>query len=375
MAKKKKVRRSSTSKRKRPVRPYISLFRQRFIISSLAVLVLLFGTQVPITQNYNSAQQSVLGDEEKKEEKQEEKREEKKEENKGSKSKQEEQKKTEERKQEEQKKETEKPANTVKSNSVKSSGTPTTSKEVSQTKNETITPDGRKTKTEFKGNKQETEIETADGQKIKTKIEDDGSTKIEIEQGELKLKYKSENGQIVRKVEDENGKEVEMEDDELNELEEAVENELEDDDITLGPTADNKLSVTKNQVTAVTDFPLSIDVTTKQLIVTTPQGQKSVAILPDQAVQNLLATGIVNAIDTQNTGTATQDELGTFDGTVRLEIRNNEVIYKIDGEKTHSLLGFIPVTSPVTVFVSADTGLTVAKQQTFLVAVIDFLSP
>ena len=76
-----------------------------------------------------------------------------------------------------------------------------------------------------KGNKSETEIETADGQRIKTKIEDDGTTKVEIESGKLKLKYVIENGKLVLKIENESGEEVELSDDELSE----IENELEDD--------------------------------------------------------------------------------------------------------------------------------------------------
>ena len=44
-------------------------------------------------------------------------------------------------------------------------------------------------KTQDTGNGRETEIETEDGQKIKTKVEDDGSSKIEIEHNDYKIKY------------------------------------------------------------------------------------------------------------------------------------------------------------------------------------------
>lgn len=388
MAKKKKIRRSSSP-------THISLFPRWFIISSLAVLAFLFSTQMPITQNYISTPQSVLGDEEIKEEKKDEKLEEKKdseykqeeqkktekrkgeeekEENKGSENKQEEQKKTEEKKQEETKKNVEQKIESVKPQKIFNQNTSTSSNETPKTRVETVSPDGVRIKSKSEGNKRETEIETADGQKIKTKVEDDGSTKIEIEQGELKVKYKSENGQIVRKVEDENGREVELEDDELDELETAIDDELEDDDLSLRSINNDKLAVTKNQVSATTDFPLSIDAETKQLVATTPDGQKIITILPDQAVQNLSTSGIINTVDTQNTDTSSLPS-ESFTGTLTLETRNNDVVYKINSVKTHRMLGFIPVTAPVTAFVSADTGMTVAKQQSILVAVIDFLSP
>lgn len=371
MVKKKKSRRSKPAKRKTPTRKHVSLFRRWLTTGSIAVLALLLSAQVPITQTYISTPQSVLGDEDK----QEEKRKEKKEENKGSENKQEEQKKTEEKKQEETKKNIEQKIESVKPQKVFNQNTSALSNETPKTRVETVSPDGVRTKSKSEGNKRETEIKTADGQKIKTKIEDDGTTKIEVENGAVKLKYKVENGQIVRKAEDETGEEIELEDDELDELEDALEQELKDDDLSLDQADDNKLSVTKNQVTATTDFPLSIDVATKQLVVTTPQGQKSVTILPDQAVQNLLATGLVNAIVPKNTDTGTRDQLGAFDGTVKLETQNDEVIYKISGKKTHHLLGFIPVTTPVTAIVSADTGATLSRQQSLLSSVIDFLSP
>ena len=50
------------------------------------------------------------------------------------------------------------------------------------------------------GNKKETEVKTADGQRIKTKVEDDGTTKIEIEYGKLKAKYVWEDNELKLKT-------------------------------------------------------------------------------------------------------------------------------------------------------------------------------
>lgn len=261
--------------------------------------------------------------------------------------------------------------NTTTTNTTVTSGS---SRKSIKSKTVTISPSGVKMKTETEGNKRETEIETVDGQKIRTKIEDDGATKIEIENGTLKLKYSIENGQVVLKAEDEDGEEVEIEDDELEELESNVEDELEDDDIKLVATTDNQLALTQNQIAALTDFPLSINAETKQLVVTTPAGQKTVWVLPGEAVDNLLATGIVNKIETPPSGLAAQDQLGTLTGVVEIETRDNEIVYKIKGSKVHHVLGIIPITTPVTAFVSTDTGLTVAKQQSILTNFIDLLS-
>lgn len=248
------------------------------------------------------------------------------------------------KKAEEQSKEAEKKAEEQQKESAKSSNSG--SPEFPKTKTETISPTGIKSKTQTEGKKSETEIETPDGRKIKTKVEDDGTTKVEVEHGQLKLK-----------------------DDELGELED----ELAEDNIKIA-TGSGKTVLAKNNVAAFTDFPLSIDVGTNQLIVTTPAGQKVVAVLPDQAVQNLLATGIVNKIE-QSSDPNLTSELGQLGGVVKLEIRNNEVVYKVKGIKTHNLLGFIPVDTSTTAFVSAQTGQPVAQEQSLFTNIVDLLSP
>lgn len=272
---------------------------------------------------------------------------------------------------EEQSKEAEKKAEEQQKEAAKSSNSG--SSESPKTKTETISPTGVKSKTQTEGKKSETEIETLDGQKIKTKVEDDGTTKVEIEHGQLKLKYVVENGQLRLQAENEQGEEVELEDDELDELENELEDKLAEDDIKIA-TSSGKPVLAKNGVAALTDFPLSIDVGTNQLIVTTPAGQKVVTVLPDQAVQNLLATNIINKVE-QSVDPSLTQELGSLSGVVKLEIRNNEVVYKVKGIKTHKVLGFIPVDISTTVFVSTQTGDMVAQEQSLFANVIDLLSP
>lgn len=222
------------------------------------------------------------------------------------------------------------------------------------------------------GSKSKTESVSSTGVKIKTKVEDDGTTKVEIEKGKLKLKYKLEGGQIKLKAENEQGKEVELEDEELDEMENEAEEELEKKGIKIA-TGSGKPVLAKNNVAALTDFPLSVDVATNQLIVTTPQGQKVVTILPDQAVQNLLATNIINKVD--SAADPALSELGQLSGVVKLEIKNDKVVYKVKGVKSHRFLGFIPVDTSTTAFVSSETGNLVAQEQSLLANIVDVLSP
>ena len=247
------------------------------------------------------------------------------------------------------------------------------SKEASKTKTEAVTTNGTKIKSQSEGAKSETEIETVDGRKIKTKVEDNKKTKIEIEQDRLKLKYVYEGGRLKLKTEDEAKEDKILDKREIDELTKEIEEELEDEGVKIASKS-GKQAFSKNKIAALTDFPLSVDVNTRQLIVTTPAGQKVVTILPDQAVQNLLNTNIVNKIDTQ-AGEIAGGELGDLTGTVKIEIINDKIVYRIKGVKTHKFLGLIPVSAQTTAIVSAESGELVSQEQPLLTTVIDLLSP
>ena len=220
-------------------------------------------------------------------------------------------------------------------------------------------------KTQDTGNGRETEIETLSGQKIKTKVEDDGSSKIEIEHDDFKIKYELQDGQVVTKTEDEEGEEVELENEEMEDLEDEVENELEDEGIKIATEGSGRLTFDDSRISASTNFPLSIDVGTKQLVVNTPAGQKTVTVLPDEAVNNLLMNGIISKL---NKSIKTKANL-------EFKMKNNEPVYEINGLKTYRLFALIPVSRPLTVIVSTETGEVITTEKSFLTDAVDFLSP
>ena len=225
------------------------------------------------------------------------------------------------------------------------------------------------------GNKREPEIETSSGQKIKTKVEDDGTTKVEIEDDDIKLKYEVVNGKLVGTAEQEDGEDLDLDEDKLEELENEIEDQLEAEGIKI-TTGAGLLTFSKNQISATTNFPLSIDVGSNELIVMTPAGRKVVTVLPDEAVQNLLATGVINELanDTLLTGML-PDEEGSIKGVVEFTLRNDEPVYEVSGIKKYNLFAFIPVERPVTAVVSSENGKTVATETSFLTNVVDFFSP
>jgi hypothetical protein len=194
--------------------------------------------------------------------------------------------------------------------------------------------------------------------------------KVEYEQqiGELKMKYIYEKGKLVVKAQAENGAEIEVDDPQVNLIKAQLENQLKENGIEIGTSSSN-LVIGKNKIKAKTNFPLSVDPETNQLIVTTPKGQKIVTVLPDQAIQNMLSKKVLSEVDLGET-----DENANEESEIELENREDQVVYKIKGKKEHKLIGFIPVKTDTTAYVSAENGEVVAKDESLLSKLIDFLS-
>lgn len=372
MKKNKKGHKKNISRNKQNIKVFNYTFSRQFVIAtSVVLLAFVASANIPVTQVLSSSQSpNVLGDENQQEQpkEQEKKQEEQKHEEEKRSSEQKKEEKREENR--EEKKEDKKPQEVKQQEQRPNTQNNPGSTNVVNTRN--VNSGLMQVKTQSEGKKQETEIETSDGQKIKTKVEDNGTTKIEIESNSIKLKYVVKNGTTVVKAEDSTGKEVKLGEKDLNRMEDKVKQDLEKDGIQISKDSP-KPAFSKNSVAATTDLPLSVDVTTKQLILTTSDGQKVLTVLPDKAVENILKTGIVNAVDSSVDPSLTS-ELGNLTSAIKVNIRNNEVVYEVNGTKNHKLFGFIPVTTPKKVIVSAETGQAVAQEQSILSNITEVLS-
>lgn len=243
-----------------------------------------------------------------------------------------------------------------------------------------------KTKVEREGNKSEIEIETSTGAKFKSKIEDDGKSETKIRSGNLRIEIKIENGRVVTKVKNENDEEVELEDEEEDELFEEFEDELEDDDIKLA-TGSAQLGFIQKGNKVRTNFPLSVNPQTGELFVSTPAGEKVVAILPNVAIANMIAAGIITRTQTPQSPPSVEPPGGTSSATpsatvsptvegafIGLEEFEGKVVYKIDGVKDEKFAGFVPVSIKVKAIVSIENGELIDINQGFLTRLLDLLS-
>lgn len=149
-----------------------------------------------------------------------------------------------------------------------------------------------------------------------------------------------------------------------------IETELEKEDVKIA-TAPGQIAVVNKSVGALSTFPLSVNPTTRQLTVTTPAGSKVVAVLPEKAINNMLAAHIMDDVISEKVN----NSLASVPEMVKLEIKNGVLGYQVKGTKNHKLLGLILIKTEVETFVSAENGQVVETSQSLLGRILNRIAP
>lgn len=242
--------------------------------------------------------------------------------------------------------------------------------QIQPTKTETKTTTGIRTQTEIKQDETRTEVRLSEEERIKTRTKD-GRTRIDITSGGIKTRLEVRDDRFIIKAEQEDGTEVELEDDTLFKIEQR----LGVSGIKIATAGAESFIVQTGTTGAVADFPLSIDLSTNTLTVNTPAGQRTIAVLPDQAIQNLIAANIVNRLGGQAIVDAVRNNnLASISQVITLGVQNGAPIYEINGISDQRLLGFIPVKIEKEVTVSAETGQVVSTDVSLGDRILDLIS-
>lgn len=191
---------------------------------------------------------------------------------------------------------------------------------------------------------------------------EENKTKIKLDSRGGSFELENEDGKLKIKAKEEDGTEFELETESLDDINEA----LEDQGISVASASGNRLSIRRGLFEAQTHFPLSINPTTNTLTVTTPAGEKDVAVLPDQAVTNLLRLKFIDRIASES---AAENPTG-----IKLGLLGNSPVFQILGSDDQKLLGFVPVSVNKTSFVSTENGQVVKVDETFLNRLLDLFS-
>lgn len=216
---------------------------------------------------------------------------------------------------------------------------------------------------------------------------------------------KSKNNKLLVTFEDDEDSEATSEGDVKDEI------ELEDKKNGLKVRAhENASLVIRNKLAAQTHFPLKVNLETNELTVTTPKGEKTVTVLPDAAVFNMLAANVLDQLGgkggfqwlaDQITQTATpsadlaltsttsatitdepgvsEDELDVLgfegDSPIKLVLdEDGNLVYEIDGVKIEKFLGIFKVNVHRLVIVSAETGQLIEVKHNLANKILDLLS-
>lgn len=202
-------------------------------------------------------------------------------------------------------------------------------------------------------------------------ITKDDRTRINITANGIKVRLERRADRVIIKAEKEDGTEVELEDDTLFK----IDDRLAKSGIKVETAGENEFVIQRGNAAAITDFPVSLDLATNSLIITTPAGQKTVAILPDAAIQNLLAVNIVDRLGPQPLqNEAVEGALPSVNQLIQLGEQNGIPVYEVNGLSDQKLLGIIPVTIEKQVTISAESGATVGTSESFINQVLDLLS-
>ena len=223
----------------------------------------------------------------------------------------------------------------------------------------------------------ESELELGDVT-VKTKREDNGRERVDVYRGNTKVRFETRNGHTTIKVEDEDEEDFDEED----------EVEIEDGNEIRVRTRDGKFLLERNRVAARTNFPLTVDTKTNELIVTTPSGVKRVAVLPDSVIAKMIAQGFIDVAsspsgDTEPTPTGVEGEptvtlsptpTESIENEVELVEEDGELAYQVEGDKTEKLLGLWNVSIRKRLIVSATTGELLDTRESFFNRILDLLS-
>lgn len=214
-------------------------------------------------------------------------------------------------------------------------------------------------KPEIKKDKTETEVKISENERIKARVKD-SFTRIDITQGGVKTKLEFKDGKTVVKAEQVDGTETELDDS----AETEVQNRLAEDGIKLEALSDGQTRLQTGSESAISKFPLSIDLSTNTLSVKTASGQEHQIILPKQAISNLLALGLVDKINPVGSSESAQ-----------LEISNQDIpVYKVKGVSEQKFFGLLPVKIEKKVELSAETGQVISSNVSLTDKIKDFFS-
>lgn len=183
-----------------------------------------------------------------------------------------------------------------------------------------------------------------------------------------------------------------------------LKNEVEDEASGSGGETEDK---DIQELRSTSKFPLRIDTSTNQLIMTKNGVERVLTTLPAKAVQNMLrahlkkglgpkffessssatpigtpsatpvssSSATPSAVPTEAPIATGSADITVLESQITLDEENGQIVYKILAKKQLKLFGFIPITTDLTGFVSAQSGALLEEKESLLAKILSKLSP
>lgn len=219
-------------------------------------------------------------------------------------------------------------------------------------------------------NNEQLDIRLSETERIRTETKD-GRTRIDITSGGVKTRLEYRDDRVIIKAEMEDGVEVELTDDTIFKIEQR----LGLSGIKIATGSGESFLLNQNDIAAITNFPLSIDLATNTLSVNTPAGLRTLTVLPEEAAQSLIAASIFTRLSPSTlVDQISETQPTTISQVITLTQQDDVPVYEINGLLDQRLLGIIPVAIPKTVVVSVETGEVLNTSQSIPSLILDLVS-
>ncbi len=240
--------------------------------------------------------------------------------------------------------------------------------QVQQAVSQEVEDSSKKLQVQIQAREQEIQKEVKTGgvqQNVQVKSEN-GKTQVNISQQGTTLEIKTENGKTEIHAKKADGTEIELSSgDAVKKLNDV----LREKEIEVEETPDKEFVVKKGEVEAEAKVPVSVNPVTKELSITTPAGLKTVTVLPDKAVANLIANKEITNVTQQSTNFGANSSK-----RIALTELNNEPVFQVDGVLNKKLLGVVPLSFAKTSFVSGTTGNVVKTDEALINKILEAFS-
>lgn len=198
--------------------------------------------------------------------------------------------------------------------------------------------------------------------------EDVSSSGIEKEK-EVDIESSEDGLRLSGPGEDSSVEDLMLEDDVLT-----LEDKEGNDQIKIASASGNSLVLFKSDVGAKTKLPVSVNMQTNVLSVSTPDGNKTITLLPNKAIEGLQKDGVIDRIEGESGATLGSKELAGVTNVFPLEMADGQLVYRIHGVKNKKVLWFIPVSIEKDLTISAANGAVIKTEKSFTGKVLDKIS-